>query len=186
VGFQQISRRKETMKHLAKLATKQGLFGLGTLVLLIASLVAFGSSGIYHSHAQETTAFNSQGTGDLSNIDPAGCSLMNQPCTYLVNGSAESTLLGQGSFTATISIDQLDNGCATATVEISLFANNQNILSLMATGEVCQSGDTLTFSGSYSVSGGPGPFSKVSGSGSLTFTLTGATGSYSASGTLTL
>jgi len=174
------------MKHLAKLATKQGLFGLGALALLIAFLVAFGSSGIHHSHAQDTTAFHSQGTGEMSSIDPAGCSLMSQPCTYLVNGSAESTVLGQDSFTATISLDQLDNGCATATVEINLFADNKNILSLMASGQACQSGDTLTFSGSYSVSGEHGPFSRISGSGSLTFTLTGSTMSYSAFGTITL
>jgi len=165
---------------------------------VMLSIVGTSSSGAFAKGINSVShSFSSNGSGTETSLSGVGCQFTPAGCTVQTSGTATSSHLGTGPYTTTLTVlwsQATPNGdggyCAPATGPSTLTAANGDQLDLQNTGTVCEVGPTgnnapHTFTGTYTITGGTGRFTRASGSGSLTGGDDGQGNSnYSASGTI--
>lgn len=123
--------------------------------------------------------FKSMGSG-LEGPATAGCQLTLAGCTVTTTGTANSSHLGRGAYTSSLTIDWAQptpngNGgfCAPASGFGTLTAANGDTLNQTEAGTVCEVGPTgehvpHTFIGTFVNVGGTGRFANATGNGTVT------------------
>lgn len=147
--------------------------------------------------ASTSLPFTSMGTGVETSLSALGCQFTLAGCTVQSTGTANSSHLGAGPYTSTLTVDwaaATSNGdggyCAPASGPSTITAANGDTLSLQNSGTVCEVGATgsnvpHTFTGTFTITGGTGRFANATGSGTTTGGDDGSGNSnYSASGTI--